>query len=282
MNQLEFTAGSTGNIPFDFTTGPGNCCSSSSNAAYSFTADVSHTVVLGLNAPSVLTRSGVVHVATDSPDGLGLSDPGLTVVLQLQSNGGSWLAIGSASPVGGTANITYTVPASVPSGPVAVRAVASGTDYTAVVSQSVTVRLQRAAPVKGCSGSLWHRLVCNAEKLKTIADCGVEVAAFGPLKALKGIKIIKGLYDTRKVSGALRPVYQVYDDLMRLHLRNGLTGADLLRKLQKARTVKDLVNDLIDVGRLVTDTKDRSFTHFVRDFADLVGVGACVHLVIGA
>jgi hypothetical protein len=46
--------------------------------------------------------------------------------------------------------------------------------------------------------------------------------------------------------------------------------------------VKDLVNNLIDVGKLVTDTKDRSFVRFVRDFADLVGVGACVHLVTGA
>ncbi len=68
---------------------------------------------------------------------------------------------------------------------------------------------------------------------------------------------------------------------MKLRLSNGLTGADLWRKLQKARTVKDLVSDIIDVGKLVTDMKDRSFTDFARDFADLVGVGACVHLVIG-
>jgi hypothetical protein len=178
LNRLDFTAGETGNVPFDFTTGPTNCCSSVSNAPYYFTVSVTHK---------------------------------------------------------------------------------AGT----------------------CTGSTWHRLLCDAAKLKTIVECGVEVAAFGPLKALRGIKIIKGLYDTRKVSGALRPVYQVYDDLMKLHLRNGLTGADLWRKLQKARTVKDLVNNLIDVGKLVTDTKGKSFTRFVRDFTDLIGVGACVHLVIG-
>jgi hypothetical protein len=178
VNQLGFTASETGNVPFDFTTGPTNCCSSVSNAPYYFTV-------------TVTGKAGT------------------------------------------------------------------------------------------CAGSTWHRLVCDAAKLKTVAECGIEVAAFGPLKALKGIKIIRGLYDTRKVSGALRPVYLVYDDLMKLHLKNGLTGADLWRKLQQARSVKDLVSDLIDVGKLVTDTKDKSFTHFVRDFADLVGVGDCVHLVIG-
>lgn len=282
LNQLEFTAGSTGDIPFDFTTGPGNCCSSSANAPYYFTADVIHTVVLGLNVPSVFPRSGLAHVWADDPAGVGINDPGLTVVLQLQSHGGSWITIGSASPAGGTANIAYTVPASVPTGSVTIRASASGVSYAAAASRSVAVRLQRAIPVKHCAGSLWHRLACNARKLKTVAQCGLAIASFGVLKGIKGIKVIKGFYDTHKVSDALRPAYTVYNDLMRLRLKNGTTGSQLWARLQKARTIKELVSDVIDVGRLVTDTRDRHFEQFVKDFADLAGVGACVDLVTSA
>ena len=133
----------------------------------------------------------------------------------------------------------------------------------------------------GCADSVWHRLACNAGRLKTVASCGLEIAGFGALKAIKGIKVIKGSYDARKVSKALQPVYKVYNDLMRLRLKNGTTGAEIWKKLQKARKVKDLVGDLIDVGKLIGDTHDKSFEQFVKDFADLAGVGSCVDLVVG-
>jgi hypothetical protein len=141
--------------------------------------------------------------------------------------------------------------------------------------------LQHATPVKHCAGSLWHRLACNARKLKTVVECGLEIASFGALKAIKGIKIIKTLYDTRKVSSAFRPIYKIYNDLMKLRLKNGTTGAQLWAKLQKAKTIKDLVSDVIDIGKLATDTRGRHFEQFVKDFADLAGVGACVDLVTG-
>lgn len=127
---------------------------------------------------------------------------------------------------------------------------------------------------------MWHRLSCDAAKLKTVAACGVEVAAFGPLKALRGIKVIHGFYDTRKISAALRPVYKVYNDLMRLRLKGGVTGAQVWRQLRRAKTIKQLVSDVIDVGKLVVDTHDKNFRKFIQDFADLAGVGACVHLVL--
>jgi hypothetical protein len=96
-----------------------------------------------------------------------------------------------------------------------------------------------------CAGSLWQRLRCDSAKVKAVASCGLEIVGFGALKAIRDVKIIRGLYDTHKVSQAVQPVYKVYNDLMKLHLKNGMTGAAIWKKLQKAKTITDLVDDLI-------------------------------------
>ena len=80
-------------------------------------------------------------------------------------------------------------------------------------------------------------MICAAKKLKSAVACSAEIAAFGPLKALKGIKVIKGFYNTGKFSEALKPVYKLYDYLMKVRFRNGLTGAQVWKKLQRAKSI---------------------------------------------
>jgi hypothetical protein len=140
--------------------------------------------------------------------------------------------------------------------------------------------LATVAPPAPCGTTIVERLICAAKKLKSIAACSAEIAAFGPLKALKGIKIIKGFYNTHKYREALRPVYKLYNDVMKLRFRN-VTGAELWMVLKNAKSISGLVKDVADYIALGTDPNGKNFKEFAKDFADLVGVGDCVDLALG-
>jgi Divergent InlB B-repeat domain/NHL repeat len=149
---------------------------------------------------------------------------------------------------------------------------------TITADRGVTAAFTRKKPA--CGTTIVARLICAAKKLKSVAACSAEIAAFGPLKALKFIKVIKGLYNTHKYPEALQPVYKLYDYLMKVRFRNGLTGAEVWKKLQRATSISELVQDVADSTIFGLDPSGEHFQEFAKDFADLVGVGDCVDLAL--
>ena len=149
---------------------------------------------------------------------------------------------------------------------------------TITADRGVTAGFTRKKPP--CGTTTVARLICAAKKLKSVAACSAEIAAFGPLKALKFIKVIKGFYNTGKFSEALRPVYKLYDDLMKVRFRNGVTGAQVWKKLERAKSISELVQDVADSVILGFDPSGEHLREFAKDFADLVGVGDCVDLAL--
>jgi hypothetical protein len=149
---------------------------------------------------------------------------------------------------------------------------------TITADRGVTAGFTRKKPP--CGTTTVARLICAAKKLKSVVACSAEIAAFGPLKALKGIKVIKGLYNTGKFSEALKPVYKLYDDLMKVRFRNGVTGAEVWKKLQRAKSISELVGDVADSITFGFDPSGEHLIAFAKDFADLVGVGDCVDLAL--
>ncbi len=149
---------------------------------------------------------------------------------------------------------------------------------TITAGRGVTAFFTRKKPP--CGTTAVERLICAAEKLKSVVACSAEIAAFGPLKALKAIKVIKGLYNADKYREVLRPVYKLYDYLMKVKFRNGLTGAEVWKKLQRATSISELVHDVADSIIFGLDPSGEHFQEFAKDFADLVGVGDCVDLAL--
>jgi len=149
---------------------------------------------------------------------------------------------------------------------------------TITADRGVTARFTRKKP--SCGTTAVARLICAAKKLKSVAACGAEIVAWAPLKALKFIKVIKGLYNTHKYPEALRPVYQLYDFLMKVRFRNGLTGAEVWKKLQRAKSISELVGDVADSIILGFDPSGEHFQELAKGFADLVGVGDCVDVAL--
>ncbi|HEY5316601.1 MAG TPA: PASTA domain-containing protein [Solirubrobacteraceae bacterium] len=146
---MTFTADETGIMPLQFESN--ECCDESVPGPYQFTATITHAVALTVPTVSSLSAKGTLNVSVENPDGARISDPALTVALQVEASGQSWSTIGTASPTGGTANIAYTVPSSLEGKTVQLQALAQGAAYQTQTSgsQSVTVA---ASGSRGGSG----------------------------------------------------------------------------------------------------------------------------------
>jgi hypothetical protein len=135
--QLRFTATVGGVMPMVI--GTEACDTSGDPGPYSFTAYVMHAVRLSLpRLGRLYPRS--LQVGVHAPDGTPISDPGLSVEVQLRWHG-HWHTIGTATPTKGIATVGLHVPASLHGRRVAVRALAHGGAYvnTSTLSQWVLV-----------------------------------------------------------------------------------------------------------------------------------------------
>ena len=133
-NELQYKVSQTGTMPLDFkscevTPGP-----------YDFTVYVKHTLRLFIPRRGVLPLRGTVAVSVRNPEGHPISDPGLQVLVQIQSHG-HWRNIGSTSAGGGVASVPYTVPAGLRGSHASLRAIARGNEYEPASSATVRVRL---------------------------------------------------------------------------------------------------------------------------------------------
>lgn len=144
-NELQFTAPRSGTMPVDFRS---SCASCDGGAGpYEFTAAVRHRVLLAVPAKHSLPLHGTVAVTVRDPDGSGVSDAALRISLQVRTAHGAWRAVGAAAPAGGTARIRYVLPSADAGLHLRLRALATGSQYTAATSslQVVSVPAKRKA-----------------------------------------------------------------------------------------------------------------------------------------
>ena len=115
-------------------------CFTATTGPYSFTAYVKHTVRLSIPHRRVLSLRGTVAVSVRNAEGHPISDSGLHVFVQIQ-NHGHWHVIGSASAVGGVANVPCRVLAGLRGSHTLLRAIARGNEYELADSTTVRVRV---------------------------------------------------------------------------------------------------------------------------------------------
>jgi hypothetical protein len=139
LNQFNFTVASSGDIPFNFTAGPGNCCSGS-NGPYDFTAYVLHAVELAIARRRALSIRGILPVAVNRPEGGLVTDPNLRILLQIKGHG-RWRSIGQATVANGFAYVPFAVPARLRRQRASLRAIAQGDSYISAASAAVRVRV---------------------------------------------------------------------------------------------------------------------------------------------
>jgi hypothetical protein len=148
---MTFTADETGVMPLDFESN--ECCDESAPGPYQFTATVTHAVVLTLPTLSTLAAKGTIDVGVANPDGVALSDPSLSVELQVHAGSQAWSTIGTASASGGSARIAYTVPASLAGKTLQLQALAQGADYQTQASDTQSVTAAASGSTGSGSGS---------------------------------------------------------------------------------------------------------------------------------
>lgn len=123
-HQLAFTLNQGGLYPVLF------CQYVDYATAYNFTANVKHAVVLTLKKRKKLSRSGTLNVAVHTPEGLAVSDPALTVAVQIKKpHSRKWKRIGSASVSNSVAAVPYRLSSSLLGKKISIRAVTSGLNY---------------------------------------------------------------------------------------------------------------------------------------------------------
>jgi hypothetical protein len=135
--ELALTVPATGSMPLLFSTR----VNTENAGPYNFTAYVRHAVNLSLPPVSTLDRSGSIAVSVRNPDGAPISDPAISVFLQVKPRGSSegyFGTIGAASPVAGTATVSYALPDGV-AGPLDVRAYSKGQGYLDAASATLAV-----------------------------------------------------------------------------------------------------------------------------------------------
>lgn len=133
-NEMRLKESQTGTLPF--------MLSSPRPSTYSFTAYVQHSLSLSLPRTSGLRHHGVLDVGVHNPEGEPISDPALSVELQLR-RGSRWVTIGAAAVAESNAAVSYRVPHRFWGRRLPLRAVAAGAAYIAAHSQSHRVRVKR-------------------------------------------------------------------------------------------------------------------------------------------
>ncbi len=138
--ELTYQATVSGILPLEFFANFYGCGTTAAPGPYSFTAYVKHEVRLFIPHRRVLPLHGTVAVHVSTPEGQPISDPGLQVLVQIQSHG-HWRVIGSAAAAGGVDNVPCTVPTGLRGSHTLLRAIARGNAYEPATSTTVRVRV---------------------------------------------------------------------------------------------------------------------------------------------
>jgi hypothetical protein len=118
---------------------------------YDFTVHVHHGVVFSVPALTTLPLTGSLSVGVRNPDGVTITDPSLSVALQVQGGDGNWTTVGSAPAISGVANIKYSIANSLAGQQVSVQSATNGdASYSSQASspQTVTLAARPVAPPK--------------------------------------------------------------------------------------------------------------------------------------
>jgi hypothetical protein len=141
-NELVLTAPATGAMPVELSaigTGCGCPEGRDDRGPYDFAATVRHALSVSMPRVRKLPTRGILRVGVRNPEGGLISDPGLTVTLQLKRPGAAWKTIGRAPVANSLATVTYAVPAILRHRKMTLRAVAQGLWFTSRSSAIETV-----------------------------------------------------------------------------------------------------------------------------------------------
>jgi hypothetical protein len=132
-----FTATQTGEMPMWFAIQEYNCPSVNVPGPYSFTATVTHALVVGLPPVATLARKGTLTVGVHNPEGGPISSPAVEIELQIKGRG-SWQRIGTGTAA--SPNIAFKIPARYRhTRHLTLRALAHGTGYSPASSAHLKV-----------------------------------------------------------------------------------------------------------------------------------------------
>lgn len=134
--ELTFVSSVSGDAPLRVSD-PG-CHDNDVPGAYSFTANVTHALSLGLPHLTSLARTGKLAVGVHNPAGGPIENPAVLVELQVKGRG-PWVTIGVAAVSNSSATITYSIPKSLRHRHIALRALAHGTGYQPTSSTHLKV-----------------------------------------------------------------------------------------------------------------------------------------------
>jgi hypothetical protein len=137
-DEATLTANSTSTLPIKFTSS-GWSCLEGTPGPYAFTVTITHGLSLGLPHVSSLPRQGTVSIGVHNPEGGAISDPAISLTLQIKGRG-LWKTIGTARDASSTAVVHFVVPSSLRRQRVTLRALASGPGYVAATSGHLKVR----------------------------------------------------------------------------------------------------------------------------------------------
>jgi hypothetical protein len=142
--QATYSAPQTGVLPVEFKSDTG--CGHPT-APYNFTATVRHGVVLALPTVTTLPDSGTISVAVRNPDGVPINDPGLAVAFNVLVSGSTYVAIGNAPAINGTATVSFALPSSAFGHSVTIEASSAGASYLPGSSATQIVTVAKPTPL---------------------------------------------------------------------------------------------------------------------------------------
>jgi hypothetical protein len=135
--EFTYVSEESGDLPMLFTD-PG-CYGNAEPGPYNFTAQVTHSIVVGSPNIAVLRVHGVVAVPVHDPTGGEVNNPAVSCALEIKGRN-HWSTIGRAPVARSLATIHFTVPARLRHQSVTLRAVATGAGYFTASSNSRRAR----------------------------------------------------------------------------------------------------------------------------------------------
>jgi YVTN family beta-propeller protein len=129
-------------------------------------------------------------------------------------------------------------------------------------------------PERACGPAFLEVMKCAYKRGKNVVACGLALVELFP--ALRAVKVIKGLYKVGEFSKTMQPIYRLYNDVMKLRFRNGMTGAKLWESVRNASSITDVMERIAAALEGGVALGNDQYKRFAFDFAAVWGVDSCL------